>query len=217
VRAVVTLVERPWRAVALLLDRARKRDTITALFAAWLFLPLASPLVLLAVPSLGERFWAHNPDFWTTRFQYSLPIAPVLAYAAIDGARRLGPARRFLAVAPLVCAVVLSGFVVRPLGGLTEFISAKRAVATDGCLDAIPPTASVAASDRLVPHLTHRDDIKRLARESGQQYLAVAGDGHAVDKVLLRRALAGRRLPHDTRRYRLICRQGDVTVLAARA
>jgi uncharacterized membrane protein len=175
-RAPFALARRPWRAVTLLFDRALKRHTLAALFGAWLFLPLASPLLLVALPTIAERFWAGNPAFWTTRFQYSLPLAPILAFATVDAVSRLRGRSRLAVFGVLAASLVLSIAVVRPLGGLSRYMSASRAAATDACLDRIPPAASVAATGRLIPHLTHRSRIYRLGRERGTQFLAVAGN-----------------------------------------
>ncbi len=196
--AALALLERPWRGITLALDRTTKVATLAETFGALAFLPLASPLLLVAVPGLVERFWSQNPALWSTRFQYTLPVAPVLAFAAIDGARRLRPFSRPLALGAAACGLALSAFLVRPLEGLPEFMSAQRAAASDTCLDRIPPEAPVAASQRLIPHLSHRRDVVPLSRRSGQRYLAVAG----------RTRVRGP--------YRLVCRRGAVTVLAAR-
>jgi hypothetical protein len=182
--APLALARRPLRAVTLLFDRAVKRSTLASLFGAWLFLPLASPLLLVALPTLAERFWSGNPDFWTTRFQYSLPLAPILAYAAVDTASRLGELRRGAAFALLASSLLLSIAIVRPLAGLGEYMSAGRAAATDACLDRIPANASVAASGRLIPHLTHRLHVYRLAHGYGR-FLAIERDGSARDHRLL--------------------------------
>jgi hypothetical protein len=158
-------------------------------------------VLLVAIPSVAERFLAGNPSFWTDRFQYSLPIAPILAFAAIDSLSRLRGARvRGLAVAGvLACGLVLSAAVVRPLRGLSDYMPAGRAAAIDSCLDRIPPRAAVAASDSLVPHLTHRLRIDPLSRQEHDRYLAV--DGRATHSP----------------GYRRVCRRGGVTVLRARA
>jgi len=213
--AVVTLLERPYRALTLALDRTTKLVTLTETFGAWLFLPFASPLLMVALPALAERFWAHNPDFWSSRFQYTLPVSPVLAFAAIDGVRRLRPFSRQLVLAALACGVLLSALVVRPLEGLPEFMSATRAARSDACLDRIPADAPVAASQRLIPHLTHRLDVKPLARESGELYLAVAHDSRVSDRLLLARALAGLAIEPRRVHYRLVCHGGAVSVLEA--
>jgi uncharacterized membrane protein len=216
--AAVTLLERPYRALTLAFDRTEKVTTLLATFGAWLFLPLASPLLLVALPGLAERFWAQNPSFWTTGYQYSLPVSPVLAFAAIDGARRLRPQSRRLLIAAAATGLVLSAFVVRPLAVLGDLMSAHRAALSDSCLDAVPPSGSVAASDRLIPHLSHRSVVRPLTRESGETYFAVAHDAPASDQELLRQALAGRPIEPLDVRYRLVCQRGAVSVLeAARA
>lgn len=213
--AVATLVERPYRGFTLLMNRSEKRITLAELFGAWLFLPLVSPLLLVAVPSLVERFWAHNHAYWSTGFQYSLPVAPVLAFAAIDGVSRLQSLSKPLPVVVAVCCVALSALVVRPLSGLTGYMSAGRAAASDACLDTIPANAPVAASDRLIPHLTHRLHIRRLVRQQGEPYLAIAADGHPGDLRVLAAVRSGEAIPRVEERYRLVCRKGDVTVFAA--
>jgi len=202
--AVLALVQRPYRAVTLAVDRSTKVATLAETFGAWLFLPLVSPLFLVALPALAERFWSQDPAFWSNRYQYSLPVAPVLAFVAIDGARRLRPFSRQLLLGAAACGLVLSVFVVRPLAGLSEFMSAQRAAASDGCLDRIPPRAPVAASGRLIPHLSHRLDVVPASRQSGQRYLALAHDDRRNGGLATE---AG---------YRLVCRRGAVTVLEAR-
>ena len=139
----------------------------------------------------------------------------MLAFAAIDGASRLRSLSKPMAVAFAVCCVALSALVVRPLSGLTGYMSASRAAASDACLDTIPRNAPVAASDRLIPHLTHRLHIRRLVKQEGEPYLAIAGDGHPGDMRVLAAVRSGEAVPRGEERYRLVCRNGDVTVFAA--
>jgi hypothetical protein len=84
---------------------------------------------------------------------------------------------------------------VRPLRGLSGYMTAARAGEIDACLDRIPPNASVAASGALVPHLTHRLEIDPIFRQDDDAYLAVEG-----------------RTGSDPG-YRRVCRGGGVTVL----
>jgi uncharacterized membrane protein len=203
IAGALTLLQRPYLALTLALDRTAKLVTLAETLGAWLFLPLASPLLLIAVPTLAERFWAGDSALWSARFQYSLPVAPVLAFAAIDGASRLRPVvARPALVAAMGCAVLLSAVVVRPLEGLPELMSAKRAALSDACLDQVPPQAPVAASQRLIPHLSHRRIVRPLGRHD-EPFLAIAHDRQPADRRLL--AAQGR--------YRVVCRRGGVTVL----
>ena len=199
--APLALASRPWRVLATPFDKLAKLETLGATFGAWLLLPLVSPVLMVAIPTVAERFLSGNPSFWSDRFQYSLPIAPILAFAAIDSLSRLRGARlRGLGAAGvLACGLVLSLAVIRPLQGVFEYMPATRAAAIDSCLDRIPPQAAVAASGALVPHLTHRRRIDPLFRQEHDRYLAV--DGRAG------------RAPG----YRRVCKRGGVTVLRARA
>lgn len=194
-RAPLAIVRRPWHVLAAVFNRAEKRTTLTATLGAWLFLPLFSPLLLVAVPTIAERFLAGNPAFWSEKFQYSLPIAPILAFAAIDTLSRMTRLRLLAVAGVLACGLVLSLAVVRPLQGLSGYMTATRAGEIDECLRRIPPNASVAASGALVPHLTHRLEIDPIFRQDEDAYLAVEGS-------------AGRE-----QGYRRVCRDGGVTVL----
>jgi len=194
-RAPLAVVRRPWHVAASVFDRPAKRATLATTFGAWLFLPLASPLLLVALPTIAERFLAGNPAFWSDRFQYSLPIAPILAFAAIDTLSRMTRLQSLAVVGVLACGLVLTAGVVRPLRGLPGYMTAARAGEIDACLDRIPPHASVAASGALVPHLTHRLEIDPLFREHDDAYLAVEGR------------------PGRDPGYRRVCRDGGVTVL----
>jgi uncharacterized membrane protein len=198
-RAPLVFARRPWRTVAALFDGPEKRDTLAATFGAWLFLPLLSPLLLVALPAVAERFLAGNPAFWTEKYQYTLPLAPILAFAAVDTLSRLPRLRFGGPLALLACGILLTVGVVRPLHGLAGYMPAARAAAIDGCLDHIPPAAPVAASGWLIPHLTHRLRIDPLNRERHDRYLALAARLAAP------------------RGYRPLCDAGGVEVLRARA
>lgn len=194
-RAPLAVVRRPWHVVASVFNRREKGATLAATFGAWLFLPLVSPLLLVAVPTIAERFLSGNPAFWSEKFQYTLPIAPILAFAAIDTLSRMRRLRPLAIAGVLACGLVLSLAVVRPLHGLSGYMTAARAAEIESCLRRIPPTASVAASAALVPHLTHRAWIEPIFRQDNDAYLAVEG-----------------RTGPDSG-YRRVCRDGGVTVL----
>lgn len=53
------------------------------------FLSLISPILVLAAPEILERILSNRPNLWTTHFQYSAPLAPIIALAVIDGTYKL--------------------------------------------------------------------------------------------------------------------------------
>jgi uncharacterized membrane protein len=144
-----------------------KRVSLFDLFAAWLFLPVVSPLVIVMLPTLAERFLSDRPEYWAQGFHYSIVIAPMLAFAAVDTVRRLqarlpnSPRGLATTIAALVLGAGLAFSFVRlkPLDELGRYTSAEHAQQIDRCLATVPPDASVSATSALVPHLSHRERI----------------------------------------------------------
>jgi uncharacterized membrane protein len=87
--AVLHIIRHPLSSLRILVDNSTKLKLWGGLLGAWLFLPVMSPLALVAIPTLLERLWSSNPALWSASFHYSLVIAPVLAFAAIDSIARL--------------------------------------------------------------------------------------------------------------------------------
>jgi uncharacterized membrane protein len=171
--AVVHLFAHPIDSVRLFFTPRDKQIALFNLFAPWLFLPLLSPLVIVMLPALGARFFSENPSHWAPQsFHYSLVIAPVLAFAAVDTVVRLERWRagRGVAVpvaaglAVFVASLYFSFGRLRPLDELKRYTTAGQIAAIDACLAEIPPDASVAATSALVPHLSHRRRIYVLDR-----------------------------------------------------
>ena len=85
--ALLHLIRHPISSLQLLVDNPIKRKLWGGLLGAWLLVPLISPISIVAIPTLLERLWSSNPALWSASFHYSLVIAPVLAFAAIDDFR----------------------------------------------------------------------------------------------------------------------------------
>jgi uncharacterized membrane protein len=70
-------------------DWPGKLGTTIFLLLPVAFLPLWSPVALIAVPSLALRFISADPVYWGTGWHYNATVMPILFLAAIDGLRRL--------------------------------------------------------------------------------------------------------------------------------
>jgi uncharacterized membrane protein len=180
--AALYVVEHPLRSLQLLLTPFEKVRVGLASFGNWLFLPLLSPLVLIAVPSFLERFWSSSPTFWSFHYQYSMLPAPILTFAAIDTSARMrlwwrgrlaGVASIALPVGALAASALLSFGAVHSLAELGTYVSDRTAAQIQGCLDVIPSDASVAATDALVPHLSDRSQIYEVTTKSDTDYIAI--------------------------------------------
>lgn len=128
--------------------------TVLALLAPTVFLAVRSPLVLLALPTLGLRFVSGNPVYWGTDFHYNAILMPIMFIAFVDAMRRVRPIR----FAVPLCLVITLGLAAIPISqanGQPPWTAEQR-VAADAVLDRIPDGATVAAANRLAPHLTNR-------------------------------------------------------------
>jgi len=160
---------------------------------AYALLPLASPILIVAIPSILKAVLSPSPNaasFFSA--DWMLP-APILAFAAIDactGLRRLlngrMPALTGLAmpVAAAAAGLVLTFVFIRPFPDTTSYQSTAHAAEIQSCLDAIPADASVTASNVLVPHLSHRAHVYEIGAQPDADYVA-------IDPATYRSFLAG--------------------------
>jgi uncharacterized membrane protein len=168
--ALRTILRNPLLPLEVAVEPVEKLDTLLYLFGPFLFLSLLSPAVLLTLPLLAERMLSGNNNLWGTGYHYSLALAPIIAIAAADGLRRVsvllgGQRGRFAAMACASIVLTVNVYVGRSYGlpdlaqpdlytATAEQPAAMRAVGI-----VRPEPGSVAATERLVPHLSQRDMI----------------------------------------------------------
>jgi uncharacterized membrane protein len=234
VNALKHIVTQPLDSLRLLFVPIAKTRIWIGSFGNWLFLPLLSPLTLIAIPYFLERFWNDMPSLWTFHMQYNMLPAPILAMASIDSLARIKglwkwkvhlapPAIASVAVAVLVVTLVASFAILRPLDDLTKTVSAETAADIRACLNVIPPTASVAASQELLAHLSSRERAYGIPAEVGDHVyvnpttlgvefiaidLASGGSPDVAMRAAVRTALAGDYGIVCTRELTLILQRG---------
>jgi uncharacterized membrane protein len=222
-RAALHLVTHPLDSVREFFTPRDKQIALFNLFVPWALLPLLSPLLLVMLPTLAARFFSDKPSHWAPQgFHYSLVLAPMLAFAAVDTTARIAEhtssgGRRRLALGAgalvLVLGLYFSFARLRPLDELHRYTGDEQITAIRSCLDVIPANASVAATSALVPHLSHRRAIYVLDRRPIPRV-----DVYALDLSTwtfpftvedARRLLAEKR----TEGYRVSCSQAFIAVL----
>jgi uncharacterized membrane protein len=88
--ALLNVITHPLHALRVFISPWVKARTMIGLLATFGFLPLASPLVIAALPLLAERMLASGyPLWWQAKFQYDAFVVMMLCCAAVDGAARL--------------------------------------------------------------------------------------------------------------------------------
>ncbi len=135
-----------------------------------------SPVALLALPLLGVRVLSAEPKHWTLEDHYTLTVAPILALALADALRGRGqtPGTRVVAGVVVVAIVLVPAF---PLRGLVVPASYRVDPAYAGArevLARIPDGASVTATNRLLPQLARRDEIRLLGADPPRTAWVVA-------------------------------------------
>jgi uncharacterized membrane protein len=206
-----------------------KLETVALLFLPFLGLCFASPVFVLCLPILVERFLSWNFNYWNTTGHYSLTLAPLVVLGTADGLARVlrrvrsKRTRRRIAIGAGVAMAAANVYLASlfPLYKLTDpdFYkltahdrSAQRAIAL------IPPRASVTSQGRYTPHLTHRNLVFDLRRRSptAQYFVGNLRDLYVMDypkQGFVDRQFAILKL---SRRYYPIFYENDVVVMRRR-
>ncbi|HKR02244.1 MAG TPA: DUF2079 domain-containing protein [Pyrinomonadaceae bacterium] len=167
--ALKTIIADPLLVIRTLFSPAVKLQTYWHIFYPFLFLAFFSPLFILVVPLIAERFLSEGAHFWGMDFHYSAILAPVVVMASIDGLarvsrlmKRVRPGYVIIPASALVLAFNLYLLPRFPLWNLTSpaywRLSASDRVGYKA-VSLIPPGASVAAQGPVTPHLSHRPAI----------------------------------------------------------
>jgi uncharacterized membrane protein len=215
-----------WHVIAHPIDTGRlfvspeeKRVALANLVVPWLGLPLLSPLVLLALPNLAARFLSDKEAYWSQGFHYSLMIAPVLAFAAVDTTRRLAPRVRwrFAPFAAGAAAIVVGAYFtfvrIDPLAEVDRLPSENVAAGMSDCLGRIPSDASVAATSALVPHLSHRPDIRLIETPRAPTTEVVAIDAFTWTQPLQPTDIPALLRASEQAGYGIVCSRYGTVVL----
>jgi len=189
----VSLVTRPHRAAALLVDHPQKRRALLLPLASTGYVALADPAaLLLQLPNWAERFLSsHRTRWWG--YYYGMPAVATALVGAILGARRLQAAGRAgprLGGYVAMCALITGVFppykaqdgdrisplytARRPYAASPEDVRTQAAAVRFIGRD---PRLAVAAQYHLLPHLAGRPVIYELDHASEADVVALQLNG----------------------------------------
>jgi uncharacterized membrane protein len=181
--ALWNMVVHPLHALRVFFTPWVKSRTMIGLVATFAFLPLASPMVVAAIPLLAERMLASGyPLWWQAKFQYDAFLVMILACAAVDGAARLQVRldrtrwpltvkfrgwtfRACVLWAAAVCAAALVYFPSSPFGDLLHpkyYMVNARMRAAAAAIAHVPSGTEVEAANNIGPRLSARDTVLLL-------------------------------------------------------
>lgn len=165
----------PIDTIGALFSPAPKAQTLAITTGAFAFLPLMAPeALMLAGPTLAERFLSDKREMWGLGFHYSLPLVGAWAFAAVHALGRLKSgsiaarvnARTFDGVASAMLVVALIGsHIASPFP--PEFATVQKPYMADDdevaryrrALAVVPEDAAVVAQNHFLPHLAYRQFI----------------------------------------------------------
>jgi hypothetical protein len=179
------------------------RTLLWILVPAGGLLALRSPLILLALPTIGWRFLSHYPENWGTSWHYSAVLMPVVFLAFVDAAGDLtgagaaegaGRLRRNLAVYAGALPAAMAGAALAlstqlPVATLSHTDTYKvdaHTRAVEKLLDRIPSGSTVEANVGPLSRLVHRTTVYWVGGSKGvvPQYMALEnGSGWVQDPV----------------------------------
>jgi hypothetical protein len=190
-----TVVTQPKAVVGLLVEPNRL-NYLATLLAPLGFLPLLSvPTLALALPDVALNLLSNFPAQYGFQAHYGAVLAPYLVISAILGAGTITGFIRHASrrAAGPVAALLGLGVVALSFQSVAQRIWAplldhpprvtdhQRAAAS--ILGQLPPTAAVAASSNLNPHLSQRQRITRFPVLAEAEYIAldVTGTPYPLD------------------------------------
>lgn len=135
-------------------EPGRKAATVLLTLAVTGLAAVASPWVLLALPTFAWRFVGDNPYYWGIDWHYSILLMPIVFVAAIDAMRRW-PVVRLSSVVALAVTVTMfwSGSPLSTLLDGDTWDDLPRAAAAREVVALVPASASVETDIGLMTHL----------------------------------------------------------------
>ncbi|WP_406501717.1 DUF2079 domain-containing protein [Streptomyces sp. NBC_00500] len=167
---------------------------------AWLLIPttgllaLRSPLLLVALPTLGWRFLSSDAHYWGTDWHYSAVLMPVLSLALADALSRARYSPRpwlrsySLHLPGAVAAASLALTTTLPLSLLTDpeaYRKPARVSAVERMLARVPDGASVEANTGPSSRLTSRCRVFWVGTAHGiaPDFIALDNTSHGIHDV----------------------------------
>lgn len=157
-----------WELLVQFFDAAEKRQTWFYAFAWFSFLPLASPGAVLAVAFDLAQYFVTGPEFsrmWSPFMHHRAILGIFLTLGTLEVLEILQRRKINILLVSFLLAVSALGqqyIFHHPLNKLTKpiFWQAEPWMADNLALfKLIPPEASLAAQQNLIPHLSHRREI----------------------------------------------------------
>lgn len=163
--SLIAIIKDPLFAMSLLFFPAIKLVTLIKTFGVFLGLPLLSPLLILAIPLVLERFLSSNENYWQFHFHYGATLTPILLMATADTLHRLSKLKLLkkinvslisllTSIVMAIIAIVL--FAISPMNFI--FASSNYSLSSHSrsgyeIISTLPENTSICTTNHIAPHL----------------------------------------------------------------
>lgn len=214
-KAFIDAAPNPIEMVRVAVTPLQKTQTLLWLLAPLAMLSLGSPVVLLALPQVGERFISANANHWGLEQHYNAVLVPMVVVAAVETAGRLPASwRRAWAWAAAGVAVVLcTRFPIDGLLRTDTWQSDARETNAQQAVDAVPHRVTVEADNEIGPHLARHDLVLLLDRTPRSAPWVVVDIGVASFPIDSLQAQRDRLTTLQSQGYVPVLRNSDYVVL----
>ncbi len=163
--ALVAIATNPFFTLSLLFLPLVKIVTFVKTFGVFLGLTFFSPLVILAVPFILERFLSSNENYWQFNYHYGATLTPILIMAAADGMQRISNYKilhkfrliRFsTGVSCLLAIIAISLFAISPLNFIfkpNNYSFTEDEQRGHALIRSLSQEKSICTTNHIAPHL----------------------------------------------------------------
>jgi uncharacterized membrane protein len=229
--AIKTIMTSPLTVLRILVEPRVKIITALKMFYPFGLLEFFSPLMILTIPLMSERFLSTCMNYWGRNFHYTATISPILAMASADGLWNLSKVishRQIRKYSIAAASIVVLSLNVRSLPHYClwslmnprYYINNSNDNAGYAALKVIPAEGSVVAQDVIIPHLSHRQKIYQLNLKSPDADYVIASKSlppwpmdsyDQVEQYLKQEEKRGYRVEFSSYGWTVLKRQTDLT------
>lgn len=167
--SIISIVSHPFYALSLLFIPIVKTITLIKTFGIFLGTTFFSPLILLAIPLILERFLSSSENYWQFNYHYGATLAPILVMAAADSLYRVGLLKRFKKVnmsffVKIVCAnlatIAIVLFIISPMNFIFQpnnYLLTNDEMSGYAIIDQLPGNTSICTTNHIAPHIGKYD------------------------------------------------------------
>jgi uncharacterized membrane protein len=186
--AVFGMAKNPLRTLLIAVSPIEKRMALLTTFCgAGLIAWLKPRYLILALPTLVERFLSSKPQMWEMGYHYAAPLTLFVAVAAVDALPRLQSNEKLwawrlekpvlLAVMVLLLAGLTNGYAYRHHSNFLTwnhdyFLPKAEAQAARRMVEQVPKGVSVEAMNHVLAHLADRKDARFIRSQPQADYVA---------------------------------------------